>query len=182
MTGLRRLRGLLEDLADADHYLFGPADLAPMFPECSRAALKMLFRRAVDDGLLVPLCRGMYLYKRAPWPRGFLLYHTASKLRADTFNYISLESALSDAGIISQVPLQWLTIMSGGRSANIECGNFGTIEFIHTGKLPARLAGRVFHDTRCGLWRASVPLALEDMRACKRPLDLVDWSAVDESL
>ncbi|MFZ4617432.1 MAG: type IV toxin-antitoxin system AbiEi family antitoxin [Rectinemataceae bacterium] len=182
MTGLRKLRGLLEELADADHYLFGPADLAPMFQECSRAALKMLFRRSVGDGFLLPVCRGVYLYKRAPWPRGLILYHAASKLRADTFNYISLESALSDAGIISQVPLQWLTLMSGGRSATIECGDFGTIEFIHTAKSPAQVADQVSHDARCGLWRASVALALLDMRACKRPLDLIDWSAVDESL
>jgi hypothetical protein len=103
-------------------------------------------------------------------------------MRADTFNYISLESALSDAGVISQVPLQWLTLMSGGRSAIIRCGDFGTIEFIHSAKVPATLAGRVVHDERCGLWRASVGLAIEDMKACRRPLDLIDWSAVDEPL
>jgi hypothetical protein len=72
--------------------------------------------------------------------------------------------------------------MSGGRSATIECGDFGTIEFIHTAKSPAQVADQVSHDARCGLWRASVALALLDMRACKRPLDLIDWSAVDESL
>lgn len=178
--GLRKLRNLLEQVADARHYLFGPGDLASQFPELSRPALAMLLSRAVDDKLLVNLCRGIYLYDKAPRPPGLLLYHTASKLRADTFNYISLESALSDMGVISQIPLQWLTVMSGGRSSIISCGDYGTIEFIHSSRTPAALAGRVVFDERCGLWRASVGLALEDMKRCRRPMDLIDWSAADE--
>ena len=48
---------------------------------------------------------GLYLYPRASHPGGLILYHAAVGLRADAFNYISLESALSDAGVISQIPM-----------------------------------------------------------------------------
>lgn len=178
--GLKKLRALLDRVADERHYLFGPRDFAPQFPELSDSALAMLLVRAVADGLLVSVCRGIYLYDRASRPQGLLLYHAASKLRAGTFNYISLESALSDAGVISQMPQQWLTVMSGGRSSIIDCGVYGTIEFIHSSRTPASLVGKVLNDERCGLWRASVDLALEDMKRCRRPLDLIDWSAVDE--
>lgn len=178
--GLRKLRNLLEQVADAQHYLFSPRDIASQFPELGRQALSMLLSRAVDDALLVNVCRGLYMYDKVRRPSGLLLYHAASKLRADTFNYISLESALSDEGVISQIPLQWLTVMSGGRSSTISCGGYGTIEFIHSARTSAALVGRVHFDERCGLWRADVRLALEDMKRCRRPLDLIDWSAADE--
>jgi hypothetical protein len=177
---LKQLRSLLDRLADADHYLFGLDDLAPVFPELSRSALKMLLSRAVADDLLEHPCREVYLYPRAPYPRGYTLCHIAAKLRADTFNYISLETALSDAGVISQVPLQWLTVISGGRSAVIQCGRFGSIEFIHTTRRPQKIAPDVQFDPKCRLWRAIVPLALADMKRCKRSLDLIDWSSIDE--
>ena len=180
LTSLKHLQKLLENLADAEHYLFALDDLAPAFPDTSRPGLKMLLSRAVADGLLEHPCRDVYLYPRAPYPRGLVLYHIAGKLRADTFAYISLESALSDAGVISQIPLQWLTIMTGGRSATIACGRFGTIEYIHTARRPEQIAPQVTFDERCRLWRASVPLALQDMKRCRRPLDLIDWSVVGE--
>lgn len=177
---MKRLRKLLEDLTDAEHYLFDLNDLSAAFRGTSRPALKMLLSRAVADGLLEHPCRGVYLYPRAPYPRGLVLYHIAAKLRSDTIAYISLESALSDAGVISQIPIQWLTVLTGGRSATIECGRFGTIEFVHTARGFHQIGPRLTFDTRCRLWRASVSLALEDMKRCRRPLDLVDWSVVDE--
>jgi predicted transcriptional regulator of viral defense system len=179
-TPLRRLAALLKNLADAEHYLFALDDLTPMFPEASRPALKMLLSRAVADGLLEHPCRGVYLYPRAHYPRGLVLYHIAAKLRAGTFTYISLESALSDAGVISQMPVQWITIVTGGRSATIPCGRFGTIEYIHTARALEQIAPQLTFDQRCRLWRASVPLAIQDMKRCRRPMDLIDWSVANE--
>lgn len=180
MRGLKKLRFLLETCANFEHYLFSLPDFAPVFPELSVGALKMLLSRSVTVGLLCPVCRGVYLYNRVEYPHSLVLAHTGSKLRSETFNYISLESALSDAGVISQVPFQWLTLMSGGRTAVIHCGFWGTIEFVHTIKKPDQLAGRLVYDERCRLWRAPVPLALQDMKACRRPMDLVNWSVVNE--
>lgn len=180
MQGSKKLRNFLEMNADAEHYLFGPADFSPAFPELSPDALKMLVSRSASDGLLEPMCRGVYAYARAPYPRGTALYHAAAKLRAGTFNYISLESALSDAGVISQVLPQWITLMSGGRSALVRCGTWGTIEFVHTRKKPEDLVGQLTYDRSCRLWRASVALAVSDMKACRRPLDLIDWDTVHE--
>jgi len=114
------------------------------------------------------------------YPRGQLLFHAAARLRADTFNYISLETALSDAGVISQIPINWITLMSAGRSNIIRCGAWGTIEFVHTRKRPDDVAEQLHYDRRCHLWRASVALALQDMRATRRNMELVDWSVVNE--
>jgi hypothetical protein len=109
-----------------------------------------------------------------------LLFHAAARLRADGFNYLSLETVLSDEGVISQVPVNWISVMSSGRSTVLACGRWGTIEFVHTRQRPEELAGQLSYDSRCRLWRASVPQALRDMRATHRNLELVDWSVAHE--
>lgn len=182
MQPIKHLTRSLADLAGAEHYLFTPADLRALLPALSEAAFKTLLSRAVSDGHLARVCRGLYLYERADYPRGLLLFHAAARLRAATFNYISLETALSDAGVISQIPISWGTLMSAGRSNIIRCGDWGAIEFVHTSRGPDDVADQLFYDARCHLWRASVGLALRDMRATRRNMDLIDWDVVHESV
>ncbi|MGK2905137.1 MAG: type IV toxin-antitoxin system AbiEi family antitoxin, partial [Desulfuromonadales bacterium] len=85
-------------------------------------------------------------------------------------------------GIISQMPINRITLMSSGRSSVIRCGGWGTIEFIHTTKQAAELQAELAYDRRCHLWRASVSLALKDMKSARRSLDLIDRSLVNESI
>ncbi len=87
-----------------------------------------------------------------------VLYHAASRLRAGAFNYPSLETVLSDAGVIPQIPMNWITLMTVGRTYTYDCGDFGNIEYVHTKKKPKILAKELHYDSRCRLWRASVPL------------------------
>lgn len=180
MQPVKRLARVLAELADAEHYLFTLTDLQGVLPEHSPGALRALVSRAQRDGVLRRVCRGLYLYPGVDYPRGLVLYHAAARLRAHEFNYISLESALSDAGVISQIPVNWVTLMSSGRSQSVDCSEFGTIEFIHTKKRPADLDDQLTYDPRCRLWRASIALALKDMKAARRNLDLIDWEAAGE--
>ena len=180
MQPIKQLTRTLAELASAEHYLFSLGDLRALLPALSEAAFKTLLSRAVSEGHLARVCRGLYLYERVDYPRGQLLFHAAARLRADTFNYISLETALSDAGVISQIPINWITLVSAGRSNIIRCGAWGTIEFVHTRKRPDDVAEQLHYDRRCHLWRASVALALQDMRATRRNMELVDWSVVNE--
>lgn len=180
MQPIKQLTRTLAELASVEHYLFTLTDLRALLPALSETAFKTLLSRAVSGGHLARVCRGLYLYERVDYPRGLLLFHAAARLRADTFNYISLETALSDAGVISQIPINWITLMSAGRSNIIRCGAWGTIEFVHTRKRPDEVAGQLSYDRRCHLWRASVTLALQDMRATRRNMELVDWSVVNE--
>lgn len=106
-----------------------------------------------------------------------LVYRTS---RADTLNYISLETVLSDAGVISQIPMNTITIMSSGRSHVLRCDKFGRIEFVHTSQKPADLVDTLYYDKRCGLWRASIAQAIQDMKSTRRNCDLIDWELVNE--
>lgn len=139
-------------------------------------------RRADKSGILKRECRSPYLYPRVDYPRGRILFHAAARLRADAFNYISLETALSDAGAISQVPIDCITLMSSGRSNLIRCGEFGRIEFVHTCRRSDSVADELTYDSDCRTWRASVALALRDMRATRRSMELTDREALHETI
>jgi predicted transcriptional regulator of viral defense system len=171
MQPLKKLALTLDSLANREHSLFAPSDLQAAFKEYDH--LPVLLTRAVKAGLLKRVCRGIYLYPKAGYSLGDLLFHTAARLRADEFNYISLETALSDAGLISQIPMNWITIMSSGRSHVVDCGEFGHIEFIHTEQRPEEIAGELFYDATRHIWRASEKQALRDMKATRRSMDLV---------
>ena len=180
MQPLQQLGVALRALADSEYYLFTQSDLSSLFPQHNPATLAVLLSRAVHSGVLQRVCRGIYVYPDAYTNHGLLLYHAAARLRACEFNYISLESALSDAGVISQLPLNWITLMSSGRNRIVDCGTWGHIEFIHTRRAAAAVAPLLTWDTRCHLWRASVSLALQDMKYTRRNTDLIDWEVAHE--
>jgi hypothetical protein len=101
-------------------------------------------------------------------------------LRAGDFNYLSLETVLSEAGVISQLPMNWITLMTSGRSHVVDCGDYGHIEFVHTAQRPEDIGGELAYDAERHLWRASVRQALRDMKATRRSMELVDEEVARE--
>lgn len=180
MQVMKRLQDWLQGTINTDRYLYTNADLKALFPELSEGAFKTLLSRAVSNGLMERLCRGLYVYRLAMVSSGFILYHAAAHLRSNAFNYLSLETVLSEAGVISQMPVNCVSIMSSGRSQLLNCGKWGRIEFIHTRQTPGSLVEHLSYDERCHLWRADVSLALRDMRMTRKNMDLIDWSVASE--
>lgn len=145
-----------------------------LFPDMNQGAYRALLHRAEKRGLLERVCQGIYQYAGAPDCSGLILFHAAALLRARHFNYISLETVLSESGIISQMPMAWITVISTGRSAQVSCGRFGTIEFIHTERPMSQIINELSYDADRHLFRASPELALADLRRFNRStLDLV---------
>ncbi|MDP1586947.1 MAG: hypothetical protein Q8M07_04360 [Prosthecobacter sp.] len=178
MQPLKQLSTTLRSLANRESCIFAPSDLAAAVPGCGQLAV--LLSRAAKAGLLKRVCRGIYLYPVSDYPVGNLLFHAAARLRAGEFNYISLETVLSDAGVISQVPMNWISLMSSGRSHVVDCDDHGHIEFVHTAQRPEDLDGELTYDTERHLWRASVRQALRDMKATRRSMKLVDEEVARE--
>ena len=178
MQPLRQLSQSLRTLADREHCVFAPSDLAAAVPGCGQMAV--LLSRATKAGVLKRVCRGIYLYPVPDYPAGNVLFHAAARLRAGEFNYISLETALSDAGVISQVPMNWISLMTSGRSHVVDCGDYGHIEFVHTAQRPDEVSGELTYDPDKRLWRASVRQALRDMKATRRSMELVDEEVLRE--
>lgn len=178
MQPLKQLAHVLRFLADREHCVFAAADLAAAVPDCGHLA--GLLSRATRAGLLKRVCRGIYFFPVPEYPTCHLLFHAAARLRAGEFNYISLETVLSDAGVISQVPMNWITIMTSGRSNVVGCGDYGHIEFVHTSQRPDDVSPELTYDTDRRLWRASVRQALRDMKATRRSLELIDEKVARE--
>lgn len=182
MQPIKILTKWLQQHSSSENYLFTLQDLWPLCPAMSYIAFKTLLSRAVKQEILEKVCRGLYAFNSSNNSNGLLLFHVAAYIRSSKFNYISLETALSDAGIISQIPLGLVTIMSSGRSNKIPCGNFGTIEFIHTSRRPAEIIDQLTYDEKCRLWRAKPKLAIEDMKKTHRDCNLVNWDILNESI
>jgi hypothetical protein len=181
MQPMKKLINWFLENANSASCIFTLQDLRALYPEITNSSFKTLLSRTVQAGYLSKLCRGLYFYKLAKkQSTGLILFHAAALLRSDKFNYISLETALSDAGVISQVPINWITIMSSGCSNKISCGEFGTIEFVHTNQKPNNIMNQLSYDTQCKLWRANVPLALRDMKSTHRNCDLINWDIANE--
>lgn len=180
MQPIKILIDWLQHNANSEHYLFSLQDLRALYPELSDAAFKTLLSRAVKQRIVERVSRGLYAYKSLNNSNGLLLFHAAVHLRSGEFNYISLETALSDAGVISQIPINSVSIMSSGRSNKISCGKFGTIEFIHTTQKPEDIMDQLTYDANCQLWRANIQLALRDMKRAHRNCDLIDWDTANE--
>lgn len=154
--------------------LFRSQDLRNLFPEHSDSAFWVILNRAVKRGQLERITRGIYRDPEIPDDSGRQLYHVAALLRPQHFNYLSLESVLSEAGWISQIPLNWITLVSTGRTSTIDCGRLGTIEYVHSQRDPNEIIKHLHYDPACHLYRATPELALEDMKRMRRPtLDLV---------
>lgn len=174
------LQTALEKNANGENYIFSVDSFNALFPKLNRFALIVLLGRAVKEGILVRMCKGYFLYPKAKYQRGYELYHLAALLRKECFCYLSLESLLSEFGIISQIPMSTITLMTNGRRGKINCGEFGTIEFIHTKKDINALADQLTYDERYRMWKASPALAYQDMIATKRSLDLIDEETLHE--
>ena len=173
---IRDLRGLPE----APGRVFALQDLRALLPAHGPQACKSVVTRLAKRGDLIRVCRGIYILSGCTLKGSELLGHAAARLRAAHFNYISLESVLSEAGLISQIPLSRITMMSSGRSNVIPCGGYGDIEFVHTSKKATELAPELTYSPRLQLWQASVALALQDMQDTRRDTGLVDWEAARE--
>nr|WP_157782837.1 hypothetical protein [Pseudomonas luteola] len=101
------------------------------------------------------------------------LYHLAALMRPDSPFYLSLESVLHEHDWVSQIPNRY-TFVTTGRAAVIETV-LGTIEFnrvFNSNSFLERLKGTHFDQER-GVRVASPQLALADLKALNRNLDLV---------
>lgn len=144
--------------------------------------MAVVLSRAVKSGLLRRVCRGIYYYPVRGYRVENMLFHAAARLRAGEFNYLSLETVLSEAGVISQIPMNSITLMSSGRSHVVECGDYGRIEFVHTEQRAEMIKDELIYEPDRRLWRASMKQALRDSRVTGRSKGLIDLEKAHDIL
>ena len=160
--------------------IFTRNDLRKLFPQDSEAAFKEGLSRLVTGGILHRVSRGLFVFALAERRDPHLLERIAAALRRGSYSYLSLESALSEYGAISQVPLAGITVMTTGRAGVFETP-FGRIEFTHT----KRGAGEILEHTRDvgrPLRMATPSAAGRDLRRVGRNVHLIDEDELKEAI
>ena len=100
-------------------------------------------------------------------------------MRLGEYNYVSLESALSEYGVISQIPIDRLTVMTTGRSSTYKTF-FGVIEYTHTKRSLTDIIQGIHQQPNRPLRVASKEVAWRDLKRVGRNTDLVNLEELDE--
>lgn len=167
---------MISALLDADRrgiFLFSKRDIEKIFPEEEKTLEKSL-QRMVKDRILVKAARGLYLNGLSlNHLNGYILESIARKLRQGEMCYLSLESALSEWGVISQIPVDTITVMTTGASGEHKTP-FGSIEFVHTKRtLEDILESTIVIEGR-PLRFAKKEAAIRDLRRAGRNVDMME--------
>lgn len=159
-------------------YVFTNRDFEKVFHESSPRAVRAGIQRLVRVGILGRAIKGVYVNNLAQSKGSSTLELIAKSLRRGEYNYVSLESALSEYGAISQIPLDRITVMTTGRKGEYKTP-FGVIEFTHT-KRPVKDIVQSIEDVGRPLRLANKQAALRDLKRVGRNLHLVDERELNE--
>ncbi len=159
-------------------YVFIKHDLAKLFSNDNAKALDEGLNRLVKANLLKRACRGIYVNHHAQCFDSYTIEHIAKALRRAFYNYVSLESALSEYGLISQIPLDLLTVMTTGRKG-IYKTSYGTIEFTHTKRSAINILDHIQTIAGRPLRIATKNAALRDLKRVGRNLHLLQLEDLD---
>ncbi len=173
------LQGALGEWDKRGRYVFSHHDLRRLFPDETPKAFEKSLARMVAHGLLERVARGIYVNPSAASRDGYTIEHIAKALRPGEYNYVSLESALSEYGAISQIPIDRLTVMTTGRRGTYRT-RYGTIEFTHTKRALDDVLKSMLSAPNRPLRVATLEAARRDLRRTGRNLHLLsEQSTVD---
>ena len=159
-------------------WAFTPSSFSALMGGIEPDYLRLMMKRLADQGVLTRAARGVYVnpHARSRPPdarRGLLRF-----LRPREINYVSLESKLSEAGVISQIATA-LTCMTTGSPGRFETP-WGAIEFTHTDRKIRVGVDVIAQDD--GTLEATMRTALRDLRRVGRNLDLIDDETLAEAI
>ncbi|MCG5539221.1 type IV toxin-antitoxin system AbiEi family antitoxin domain-containing protein [Halorhodospira sp. 9622] len=170
---------ILNAQADAGRAVFTRRDLDSLFRSDRTKARKAGIARLVEAGWLKPAARGVYVYPPGLPQDGYTLERIARALRRGEYNYISLESALSEWGAISQIPLGHLTVMTTGRKGVFRTA-WGTLELTHTARPVQDILQHTVHDRQRPLRIATPEAAWRDLKRVGRNTEMVNQEELQD--
>lgn len=163
----------LNDWDKRNSYLFSKGDLGLIFDE-EDDALSSTLRRLVRDGVLLRVTRGLYAFALSHNLSPTSIQDVAIALRPCHFVYESFESAASQWGLISQIPLDRLTVATTGASGEFATP-FGVVEFTHVSLTPAQIVREtVDRKPYCPMRIATEERTFKDLLDFNRSVEMVD--------
>lgn len=170
---------ILRDFDKKGKYVFTKRDMAKLFSHDNHKALDEGLNRLVKAKLIQRACRGVYVNSNAHCFDSYAIEHIAKALRRNAYNYVSLESALSEYGVISQIPLDRLTVMTTGREGVYKTP-YGVIEFTHTKRSVINILDHVQTITERPLRLATKRAALRDLKRVGRNIHLLPAKIIED--
>jgi hypothetical protein len=174
-------RDLIQKLAQADSagvWAFTPPSFSALMGGIDPGYLKLMMKRLSDQGVLIRAARGIYVNPAARSNPADTRRHLVRFLRPREISYVSLESRLSEAGVISQIAAT-LTCMTTGSPGRFETP-WDAIEFTHTDRKIEVGTDVVVQDD--GTLEATIRTAVRDLRRVGRNLDLIDEEILSDAL
>lgn len=144
-------------------WLYTPAMFRILFPEETENSLKMSLRRHVQSGLMKKVKNGLYANERAQCAPPDKLPALVAHLKPGEINYVSKHNRLSELGMIAQMPLNSLAVMTSGTSHTFHTC-YGIVTFTHTQRPIEFILDHTALDYETGLLVADRELALKDGR------------------
>lgn len=170
----------LEELERRNVFVLSKKDMEKLFPDEDEKAMEKSLQRMVKDGILDRAARGIYVNASAASRNaGRLIEEVAKALRPGKFCYVSLESILSEYGVISQIPMSRLTVMTTGASGMHETP-YGVIEFTHTKRSVPDVLNRTIFIKERPLRIAKKQAAAQDLLRIGRNTDMIDYEELEE--
>lgn len=154
-------------------FVFTKHELVKLFPEDYPKTFSEGLNRLVKANILQRACRGIYINTNAHCFDRYVIEHIAKALRKGEYNYVSLESILSEYGSISQIPLDRLTIMTTGRKGTYKTP-YGVIEMTHTKRSAADILKNTLVVKNKPLRIATKKTALRDIKRVGRNINLIE--------
>lgn len=168
---ITQAENILRRWDDSGKYIFTKTDLRKIFNE-SPNTLTATLNRLVVSGVLIKAAHNLYIYAYSKNIGATTLEDIALNLRRGDYVFESLESALSQWGLISQIPIDRITCMTTGRSGEYTTP-FGTVEFTHTNKPAGVILDNIVKRPGHSLPIATKDFALKNLKRVGRNLDMV---------
>lgn len=161
--------------------LFSYNQAKVLFSDENEQTMYTALCRLTKKGVIQKVCKGVWLNPLSRFAQNDTrLEELALLLRFDHYNYVSLETVLSQASIISQQMFSYLTVMTTGASKIIKA-SFGTLEFTHTKRDLIELSQYKVPVGHKMPW-ASVDIAYRDLKRIGRNLDMIDMNELQDYL
>ncbi len=160
-------------------YVYTRHELRKLFLQDTPKTFSEGLKRLVKDNILVRACREIYVNAEASSRDSYTIEHIAKALRPGKYNYVSLESILSEYGVISQIPLDRLTVMTTGRKGVYKT-SYGIIEYTHTKRDWLDILKGILTVENRPLRIASKVTAWRDLKRVGRNTQMVDLGEMDE--
>jgi hypothetical protein len=179
---LKTLQTRLADLESKTKTpVFSLAQARVVFPEDKDQVLRNSLGRHTRAGYLEKVTTGIWFNRFSAYRSVPVLPMVVALLRPYDFNYVSLETILSEESIISQQMFGYLTVMTTGKKNTFRTP-YGTIEFITTRRDPRELLRDTIPMSGLPLRRATIRRAWGDLKRVGRNVGMVDKEALDQAL